>query len=494
MTNRSFVWFFAVSCVSLVAGAGTALTPRDYVQDGLVALFDGEYNAIVDSTWTHSNDATTWTDLVSGQAVTRSGTVAAAVNGKCYTFNDLNSKGALCYFTKTIEGFTTAAAVDGFTIEMVARYRTLKDLGGRIAIGGIGTYFQGGKLTYTTKTGQCGNWLTHAAGCRATSSIVYMPDYAVGSVKAYRDGHAYSESGAVSWSYGYQLGNELQIGSFSTSHTADADIYCVRVYSRCLTPEEVAANVAVDRARFDDGGDKGTGWTAMNGVAYAYTFPLYTATVADGASNGVSEVTFKMKTAADAAEEDVTYAEFVGSERTGTILKRGGGTLVFDRDIKSFDGPVFVGEGVAIGTCSNCFGKVSASSDRAQQRVYVFKGATLVMDDAKCKMRHAERVSVRYEGEGYPGWGGAWCGVTAIQEQATRSGRWASRRDRLATRQSTWMFRAAATSAPHTVAISRVPISIMADTPFFCMDARSGRFWILTRVTSTTTDISSSPT
>lgn len=61
MTNRSFVWFFAVSCVSLVAGAGTALTPRDYVQDGLVALFDGEYNAIVDSTWTHSGDATTWT-------------------------------------------------------------------------------------------------------------------------------------------------------------------------------------------------------------------------------------------------------------------------------------------------------------------------------------------------------------------------------------------------------------------------------------------------
>ena len=143
------------------------------------------------------------------------------------------------------------------------------------------------------------------------------------------------------------------------------------------------------------------------GTFYPYVTPLYVVDVASGSSS-ISESEFKkVDVAGSSTTTDVSYAEFVGETRTGTIIKRGGGTLTLDRDISSFTGPVHVEEGVAIGTCSNCFGLTSSSAS-ANQRTYVHSGATLVMDAVNNKPSSPEANAVYFEGDGYPGLGGAF--------------------------------------------------------------------------------------
>jgi autotransporter-associated beta strand protein len=122
---------------------------------------------------------------------------------------------------------------------------------------------------------------------------------------------------------------------------------------------------------------------------------------------------------------DVSYAEFSSSSDplTGTIIKRGGGTLTFDEDISIFTGPVHVEEGVAIGVCSNCFGlTVNDNTARDTQRTYVHSGATLVMDAIGNAPVRTEANAVYYEGDGYPGMGGAF--VVRNGDTASGFSRW----------------------------------------------------------------------
>ena len=166
-----------------------------------------------------------------------------------------------------------------------------------------------------------------------------------------------------------------------------------------------------------------TGWLTASGTFYPYVTPLYVAEVVDGSSS-VGEVTFKMvTTAGSSVTTDVSYAEFVGEARTGTIIKRGNGTLTFNQDLSTFTGPVHVEEGVAIGVCSNCFGRTEkVSPPNANQRTYVHSGATLVMDAVNNTPVPAESNGTYYEGDGYPGMGGAF--VARNGDTASGTSRW----------------------------------------------------------------------
>ena len=152
-----------------------------------------------------------------------------------------------------------------------------------------------------------------------------------------------------------------------------------------------------------------SGWLPSNGTWYPYVNPLYVVDVAEGITNAIDGVTFfKVAEAGSSVTTDVSYAEFVGESRTGTIVKQGGGTLKFDRDISTFTGPVHVLEGVAVGTCSNCFGYTTTAGAGANQRTYVHSGATVVMDAIGNLPRLKEANAIYYEGEGAPGMGGAF--------------------------------------------------------------------------------------
>ena len=153
------------------------------------------------------------------------------------------------------------------------------------------------------------------------------------------------------------------------------------------------------------------GWTAASGTSYEYVFPLYVANIATGDSNAINQITFSKieKAGVDMSSATaVTYADFTASSPTGTIVKLGGGTLTFDQDLSSFTGPVHIEEGVGIGVCSNCFGYTVNGSASVNQRTYVHSGATLVMDDVGNNNYYPEWNAVYYEGDGYPGLGGAF--------------------------------------------------------------------------------------
>ena len=156
------------------------------------------------------------------------------------------------------------------------------------------------------------------------------------------------------------------------------------------------------------------GWKTSSGAFYPYISgsPVYVVEVAPGDTKSIGEVTFK-ELAIDGAlvTNDVSFAAFASGEpgsRTGTIIKRGEGTLKFNEDISAFKGPVHVEEGVAIGVCSNCFGLTEKAGGGVNQRTYVHSGATLVMDAVGNLPKPAESNATYYEGEGYPGMGGAF--------------------------------------------------------------------------------------
>ena len=150
------------------------------------------------------------------------------------------------------------------------------------------------------------------------------------------------------------------------------------------------------------------GWIASNGTYFPYVYPLYVADVSS--SNSIDEVTFqKFEEGQTTPSENVSYADFVASAPTGTIIKCGGGTLTFNQDISTFTGPVHVEDGVAIGVCAKCFGSATYSGRGTDnQRIYVHSGATLVMDAVGNEPAKAEYNAVYYEGDGHPGMGGAY--------------------------------------------------------------------------------------
>ncbi len=151
------------------------------------------------------------------------------------------------------------------------------------------------------------------------------------------------------------------------------------------------------------------GWETTNGAFYPYINPVYVVDVATGTSKAINEVTFRrMALNGGSVTTDVSYAEFIAENLTGTIIKRGGGTLTFDQNLSTFTGPVHVEDGVAIGVCSNCFGyTVNDNTARDTQRTYVHSGATLVMDAIGNEPLRTEANAIYYEGDGYPGMGGA---------------------------------------------------------------------------------------
>ena len=258
----------AVFAAAVVAGCGSAwadVPASAYVQDGLVAQFDGIENAKdASGKVVHSDaDGTKWLDLVSGEPVNlyKSATSTPTIGANYYAF-----AGTGDCFAATLNGFTDQIAVTGgFTVELVSEYSTLSNLGIGARIGGEGFYYQGSCLTYTHLTGQCGNWQSIKANTFNSAAVTYTSDAAAAGVKSYLNGALSTGSTKVTWSAAYNPGNELKVGNHSASHAAVGKIYSARFYNRILSASEVAINAVVDRARFKGTWDDGYRWNAKTG-------------------------------------------------------------------------------------------------------------------------------------------------------------------------------------------------------------------------------------
>lgn len=233
-------WYFKGALLVfgfLLCNAVFGYTSADYVQDGLIGHWDAIDNVGVGI---HSNTTNIWKDLVGNRdfALTANGSWSGAGNAL------------------KVSGHSAAATSAGpayKTIEIVYR---MTDSGGRIlfSCGGDDTrvvifdgsgakgYFDGRSPKIATK---CVAW-TYNSSVRRSMTGVYGDDGKVAAV--YGDGEARNDgTNANNWN----PGTVMSIGDrYASSYPWYGEVYAIRLYSTALTPEQIAANHAIDEARF----------------------------------------------------------------------------------------------------------------------------------------------------------------------------------------------------------------------------------------------------
>lgn len=240
---------FAAVCGSLVASAKSA---SDYVQSGLVAQWDGVENA---GPGLHLADTTKWVDLVKGVEVELPAWVA--VEGtSLYSTAD---KSHVAKTIASIEGLSSSDAT--WTIEIVQQ-----GCGWRFT-----DNFYNLQGVFSTPRGQFGFRQNKDNGFYfygpSSATQVSLQDWNPAAKKV-ADLHTMSAVLGTSkatcsiWMDGvkdtvnYNAGNTVNnptVFSFFGNPRMDIRVYSIRVYNRSLSTEEVAANRAVDVARFVDG-------------------------------------------------------------------------------------------------------------------------------------------------------------------------------------------------------------------------------------------------
>jgi len=227
----------------LMSGGSSMPTARDYVQDGLIAMWDGIENA----GWgVHDPNATEWKNLnESGPTLARKSSPIAWLDN-ALTITSANGN----YGAFSVSSSSFASSVK--TVEVVASFSATNNVQSIFNIGtgvsaGVGISTTGfmsaaGKTPFTSAGNdkpQSGSWL-FSGGMNSAP------------VECYRNGISSSTGSTAYMSVGGKyLTNTFVIGSlYNASYHFVGKIHSIRLYSRALTAAEVAANDAVDAARF----------------------------------------------------------------------------------------------------------------------------------------------------------------------------------------------------------------------------------------------------
>ena len=216
-----------------------------YVTDGLVAMWDGEWNA---GGGVHNPDATVWTDCMGN------GFDLSAASGMGFVTWGAN-------YAQTAANTGLVATGDyvfqdrNITAEVVTDWTIAGNNIGIIAINRGGNYFNqtvgyrcaGGWLFCSYGGGQQNLSIT---GTLAVSFVSAENDGSV-TITAYRAGTALTTKTVTPSST--ITGSKVEL--FGTSASAwgggvVAKVRAIRLYSRALTASEIAANYAIDKARF----------------------------------------------------------------------------------------------------------------------------------------------------------------------------------------------------------------------------------------------------
>ena len=215
------------------AKSGGVPTALDYVQDGLIAMWDGIENA----GWgIHDQSATTWKDLVGGNDLMLKNT--AHFDENSLVSADRDKLTALC-----------SARLPYASIEVCAFFDKSRNPSGLVCFGNsvddermftagtglIQTYNGNHMLKLTTRVDPKCTWAGVHDGNRHD---------------AYVRGALASGTKAVN-NWGKRNGTFGLSGSSNyVSWTFVGAYYSVRLYSRALTADEIAYNYAIDKARF----------------------------------------------------------------------------------------------------------------------------------------------------------------------------------------------------------------------------------------------------
>jgi hypothetical protein len=246
----------------VIAAHQTMLAPQgapsslDYVQDGLYYQLDGIENA---GRGVHSATATTWTDLTGNG---RSATFLNAASGLVWQDN------AAYLYGKTHDGIAKIRglpSMTAFTFEIVSRidsqesYARLFDteaygMGGKRFAGLSGTSAYPNSMSFVCGADYDLNYsdfpLSTAARAisltptKNGSNIIGLNGYLNGTYKQTLYPGQYNSQSASTY---IDVANR----SNSTNRGFDGAVFAIRCYNRILTGAEIAANYAIDKARFN---------------------------------------------------------------------------------------------------------------------------------------------------------------------------------------------------------------------------------------------------
>ena len=211
----------ARNSIGMKSGGAKVPTAADYVQTGLVAMWDGIENA----GWgVHDSNATAWKDLIGNNDLTTTNTCAAEKDG---TITGIESRECCCKINPV---GSSAQALLFYSGAIDATHIGLVWYAPNVGFQNYGSTF----WSYPTVANE------EARTIVATTSSCFVNGEELQSVSHSTD----------NWSNGPHTG----IGGRAwQSHNwrGAGDYYSVRIYSRALTAAEIAANYAVDKQRFN---------------------------------------------------------------------------------------------------------------------------------------------------------------------------------------------------------------------------------------------------
>ena len=216
---------------------GGKLTAKDYVQDGLIAMWDGIENA----GWgVHDPNATVWKDLAGNYDLDLTSNAIWVQDG----IKGVNNNNCLAKFGATING--------ALHIECCWKERELS-FGETCLIFTSGTKSGDRYREFLALYGPSAQYATRGYVCR---TIVYRHESKnqTSSVSAEIDNRISLNGSTLPTYYGSYFttrGNFAMIGGTDNQgFGCTTPIHNVRVYSRALSSDEIAANYAIDNARF----------------------------------------------------------------------------------------------------------------------------------------------------------------------------------------------------------------------------------------------------
>ena len=210
-------------------GGGGGIPASSYIQSGLIALYDGIENAGAGS---HSASATTWVDLVSGKNL-------SLIQGSANWGDSYFQFGTNRVFTADASQWDSA-----LTIEVVCDVKP----DGHLLQYKSDKVFTMSNSEYITLT--TGNVTMQGATLQSTNLSSFSANYTNKTVhqnnSLLSNSSRYSRS-IVSETDNLILGMRYYSGYRQATNIA---LYCLRLYNRELSAEEIAANYAIDQQRF----------------------------------------------------------------------------------------------------------------------------------------------------------------------------------------------------------------------------------------------------
>lgn len=203
-----------------------------YITDGLVAMWDGEWNV---GGGAHTETMTEWTDIVSGRVADVRGT--ARVGGKFVSLGGAQFGHCFC---SDVSGLPT----QGGSIEIAYMLRATTS----------GLMFSSSELRFGigpySNNIVIGSYSRPVVSGKVLNQIQTLTAMQYPSTECYANGVQATMGGNDNWGAGTGMTFPGRYGATTVAGASEVDFYCIRIYSRALTAAEIAANYAIDQRRF----------------------------------------------------------------------------------------------------------------------------------------------------------------------------------------------------------------------------------------------------